>query len=111
MPWYVEDGRAIRSATREDLEQARPALLELLDLMPELRVVMLLGGAAQKGWARAHVNRDVHVIRVRHPSPQWLHRYPTARQELHDAFAQAKALSATAAVSCSVRTSSATPRP
>jgi hypothetical protein len=94
VPWYVGDGRAIRSAAREDLEQARPALLELLDLMTELRVVMLLGDAAQKGWERARINRRLHVIRARHPSPQWLHRYSTARQELHDAFAQAKEQSA-----------------
>jgi hypothetical protein len=93
VPWYVGDGRAIRSATREDIEQARPALLELLDLMSELRVVMLLGDAAQKGWDRARINRGLHVIRARHPSPQWLHRYPTARWELHDVFARAKELS------------------
>ena len=95
VPWYVGDGRAIRKATRGDIEQARPALLELLDLMTEIRVVMLLGDAAQKGWDRARINRSLHVIRARHPSPQWLHRYPTGRQDLRAAFARAKALAET----------------
>ncbi len=93
VPWYVGDGNKIRAANRKDIDQARPALRELLDLMPRLRVVMLLGDAAQKGWRRAGIDRGLEVVNVRHPSPQWLHRYPGARQELRDAFAQAKRVS------------------
>lgn len=90
VPWYVGDGRTIRRVNNADIDEARPALLELLDLLPKLRVVMLFGDAAQKGWRRARINRGVGIVEVRHPSPQWLHRYPSAREKLRDAFAAAK---------------------
>lgn len=46
VPWYVGDGTRIRAVTEADRQEARPALAEFLALVPQVRVVVVLGRAA-----------------------------------------------------------------
>lgn len=39
VPWYIGDSQRIRAATTNDLREARTALVEVLSLLPNLRVV------------------------------------------------------------------------
>ena len=79
VPWYLGDDRKIGAGRASDLEQARPALHELLRLLDELRVVVLFGRKAQAGWRRARPPVDVAVLQAPHPSGRWLNGHPQDR--------------------------------
>ena len=48
VPWYIGDGEKIRPATREDIQAGLPYLKRLLQLLPRLEAVVLVGGKAQQ---------------------------------------------------------------
>lgn len=72
VPWYVGDGKKNAGVTPAEVEQGRQYLLQLLDIAPEIVVVLALGKPAQKsilGAATELAARDIHVIKAPHPSP------------------------------------------
>ncbi len=50
IPYYLGTSTKIRAWTPGDVANAGPMLAELVSLLPELRSVILGGGAAQSGW-------------------------------------------------------------
>lgn len=68
VPWYIGGDRKIRPADSPDLLEAAPFIEELLSLLSRLKVVVLLGRHAARGWERL----DFHLttIEAPHPSPQ-----------------------------------------
>lgn len=69
VPWYRERVRPPR-----DLDESRRPLLDLLRLLPEVRVAVLLGEVAARGWKRAAdaqsaagVPLDLPVLTAPHP--------------------------------------------
>jgi len=91
VPWYVGSGEKIRSVTRRDIQQASPWLRDLLDLLPALDVVVLIGRKAQAGWATfaSEHPRSITTIAAPHPSPLSLNRSKTARTEIREALESA----------------------
>lgn len=79
VPWYLGDDRTIGEVRAHDIAEARPALLELLGLLPHLRVVILFGRKAQAGWLRARPTLDAPVLEAPHPSGRWLNGHPQDR--------------------------------
>jgi uracil-DNA glycosylase len=79
VPWYLGDDRKIGEVRANDIAEARPALLRLLGLLPELRVVILFGRKAQAGWSRARPPSDALVLETPHPSGRWLNSHPEDR--------------------------------
>lgn len=72
VPWYVGDGKKNKGVTPTDVEQGRAYLDQLLDLAPEISVVLALGRPAQSSIAAAERDlnaRDIQVISAPHPSP------------------------------------------
>lgn len=70
VPWYL--GVASRKPTATELGQGGRELLTLLPLLKELRVVLLCGRVAQRGWKRhvePHLAGGLTVIETWHPSP------------------------------------------
>ena len=65
IPWYLGTGRAIRAARSSDIEEAHQARVELVALLPQLRVVVLLGKAAQRAWSLVGV--ELRVPPAPHP--------------------------------------------
>ncbi|MDF1595714.1 MAG: uracil-DNA glycosylase [Acidimicrobiia bacterium] len=89
VPWYVGDDHRIRGVRVGDLDEARPYVEELVTrLLPDLRVVLLLGRKASKGWARLKL--DVPSIEAPHPSPVNLNSRPDHRQLIRDALVRAR---------------------
>jgi hypothetical protein len=73
VPWYVGDGRRNAGVTPAQVERGRDFLLRLLDLAPDVRVVVAMGKPAQRSIAGAAVSlsaRGVRVIDTPHPSPR-----------------------------------------
>lgn len=83
VPWYIGSGRRIRPANSSDIAQGIQSLAELLQLLPKLRAIVLVGSKAQK--AERHV-RDVaphiEVFQSPHPSPMFVNRRPENREVL-----------------------------
>jgi hypothetical protein len=67
-------------------------LRELLSLLPSLRVILLLGAKAARGWERAAIEGDYAVLRAPHPSPRGTASRPGARDEIRDALIKARQL-------------------
>lgn len=70
VPWQLSAERVV-TPTRQHLLDAVPATLELLTLLPRLRVVVLVGARAEAGWLLAQVPPipDVTILTCPHPSP------------------------------------------
>jgi uracil-DNA glycosylase len=72
VPWYVGNGRKNASVTRAQVKRGRRYLLQLVDLTPDLRVVLALGKHAQasiEGVAAELERRGIRVIEAPHPGP------------------------------------------
>jgi len=72
VPWYVGDGKKNKGVTPADVERGRAYLHQLLDLAPEITVVLALGKPAQSSIAGAESDlaaRGIRVIAAPHPSP------------------------------------------
>ena len=82
-PWFIN-----REPTAAELEKGVDPMKRLIDLLPELRVVMLLGGSAHKGWKlliRKYpeiADSELYVIKTYHTSRQaFWHKDPKVREE------------------------------
>ena len=60
----------------DEIGRATPYTRQLIAMLPNLKVVVLLGGPARQGWSQALLGgrRDVSVIRGASPSPPGIHR-------------------------------------
>jgi hypothetical protein len=83
-PWYRHDQKSGLSG--QQITQGLPALRRLIDLMPDLQVVLLQGGEAQKLWKRfarmePRVAGRYAVVETYHPGRSALfHRDPAVRE-------------------------------
>jgi hypothetical protein len=83
-PWYIN--RAPKAA---ELEEGVGPILDLIALMPKLKVVLLQGGTARDSWRRVTRRapklvgeRGIKVIDTYHPGRQALwHKDPAVRAE------------------------------
>ena len=83
VPWYVGLGGRIRAADSTDIEAGWPYLLQLLDMLPRLRVVVLVGGKAQRVAPRLRATRpELRLLTCPHPSPMFVNRKPQNREVL-----------------------------
>lgn len=91
VPWYLgnEEGTKIRPATREDVKRAEPWLAELLELLPRLEVVVLMGKNAQRlAPVIERIGPHLRVEKTSHCSPLALNtsrdRRPALIEKLRD---------------------------
>ena len=83
VPWYVGSGTKIRPANARDISEGLPFLERLLQLLPQLTVVVLVGAKAAR--IRAHVATAVpeaRIFLIPHPSPMFVNRSPRNRELL-----------------------------
>lgn len=95
VPWYVGKKEKIRVVTAAEIVEGRRWLLELIALLPDLRVLLTLGVAARTAAAPLADELDrrhVSVLSTWHPSPRNYNSRPQARPEVGRAFAEAFAL-------------------
>lgn len=80
VPWYIGTNAKIRAADVNDLAAGRRYVSELIGLLPNLRVVVLIGKKAAKAWAG--LDPGLPAIEAPHPSPQNLNTRPHLRVQL-----------------------------
>jgi len=83
VPWYVGAEGRIRAARARDVAMAMQHFEELLDLLPRLRAVVLVGRAAQRAADHVAMLRpQAKIFHCPHPSPRSLNPRPHLRQEI-----------------------------
>lgn len=90
VPWYIGDGRRIRAARNADFALARRHLTRLIELLPRLRVVVLVGLKAQAAWDLVGLEPRQIVVRTWHPSAQVMNRWPERRRAILTKFRQVR---------------------
>ena len=74
VPYYIGSGGKIRAANIHDIKTGLPYLLQLIEILPRLRVIVLTGKKAQR------VKNDIRriwqntIIDCYHPSPVFVNR-------------------------------------
>lgn len=92
-PWYVGNGSKIRPVNARDLEQARPYLRKLIELLPRMRVVMLVGRKAERVEPLLQeLAPTLRILKTPHPSPVFVNRRPENRAILQRKFQELVAL-------------------
>jgi len=79
VPWYTGDGKTNKNVNDAQVDRARRYLNQLLDLAPDVRVVLALGRPAQDSIAKVEQDlraRGIEVVHAPHPSPR-----PAARSK------------------------------
>jgi uracil-DNA glycosylase len=90
MPCYLGTATKIRAWDTGDVAAVGPFLRELLALLPDLRCVILGGGAAQATWRDHQPPRlTAHVIECPHPSPTNVNTRPGTRERIVQAWRDA----------------------
>ena len=96
-PWYIN-----RKPTSAEIDRGLPVLKRVIDLCPNLAVVMAHGGDAHLAWRRfrrqyPHIGKSLTTVETYHTSRQALfHPNPDVRDQreahLRDSFEQAAAV-------------------
>jgi len=97
VPWYLGDGQRIRPPTRDERDEGLNYLLQLIEKLPALRIVVLVGG--QAGRVRDDLadrlnlaNRCCHLEGMPHPAQLFINRHPENWQKLLDSLIRIAAL-------------------
>lgn len=89
VPWYIGDGSKIRPATSADLEAGMRLLPRLLDLLPKVQTIVLLGRKAERA-QRLFETGKYQVFTTPHPSPLFVNNAPGNRGRILDVFRKAR---------------------
>ena len=92
VPWYIGAGTKIRPANTSDISSGVKSLEGLLNLLPRLRGIVLVGRKAQKAEGYLRKIRPLLIIeKCPHPSPMFINRKMGNRQMLLDCLCMVKA--------------------
>jgi uracil-DNA glycosylase len=88
VPWYVgnQERTRIRAVQGEEVAIGTRYLKQLLDLLPELRCIVLVGGAARKAHVTLSAATAVRILSCHHPSPRVMNLLPAAEAENVEVF-------------------------
>lgn len=92
VPWYIGSSRRIRPAGSSDIADGVRSLSGLIDLLPRLSAIVLVGKKAQKveGYIRDEAPQ-LEIFRSPHPSPMYINRKPENRGLLLSSLKAVKA--------------------
>lgn len=76
VPWYIGDGKKIRSATKEDVKSSLPFLKKLIELLTNLDFIVLMGKPAQSAELEIKKITSKLIYCTAHPSPKVANIYP-----------------------------------
>ena len=88
VPWYVgnEDKSRIRAVEGKEAGEGIAYLLRLLQFLPKLRCIVLVGGAARRAHVALSAATTRHILSCHHPSPRVMNFLSTAAAENVEVF-------------------------
>ncbi len=93
VPWYVGGDGHIRPVNQKDINAGIASLKFLRPLLPNIRVVVLVGRKAQKARLAIEEIFQTPVLACPHPSQRVLNVWPKKREEIKSVFREAVRLS------------------
>ena len=93
VPWYVGSDGHIRPVNQKEINTGIQYMKSLRPLLPNIRVVVLMGRKAQKSWLAIEELFQTPILPCPHPSQQVLNVWPNKREEIKSVFRQAVCLS------------------
>lgn len=87
VPWYIGDEARIRPANCTDIASGSSSLARLLDLLPHLRIVVLVGRKAERANGMIlQLRPKMQIFKSPHPSPLFVNNAPGNRDRLLEAL-------------------------
>lgn len=88
VPWYVgnENRSKIRAVKGDEVATGTKYLIELVKLLPNLRCIVLVGGAARRAHIPLSASTSARILACHHPSPRAMNLMPMARSENIEVF-------------------------
>jgi uracil-DNA glycosylase len=86
VPWYVGTSGKIRPVRGADIEKAIPCLERLLNLLPRLELIVLVGLKAQAALPKIMELTSLPIIPTYHPSPRVFNRWPQKKESVRAAL-------------------------
>ncbi len=91
IPWYIGSKSRIRPANSRDISAGIIPLGRLLDLLPRLKAVVLLGKKAEKASELiSQIRPELQIFRSPHPSPLFVNNAPSNRQRILNVLVEAR---------------------
>lgn len=84
VPWYVGDGSRIRAVNKDDIQQASSYLKDLLGLLPNLKVLALVGQKSQSAKSQIQQLTDLPIAPTHHPSARVFNVWPHKKEEMRE---------------------------
>jgi uracil-DNA glycosylase len=83
VPWFIgkKDGKSIRAATGRDVELGSKYLAPLVEAMPKLKCIFLVGGAARRAHLALSSMTTARIVCCHHPSGRVMNLNPAAKEE------------------------------
>jgi uracil-DNA glycosylase family 4 len=81
VPWYLGDGKKIRSAGVSDVKMGLDYLGDLVRMLKRLEFIVLVGGAARRAHVYLSHKVDIRILGCHHPSPKVVNNYPEMVEE------------------------------
>jgi uracil-DNA glycosylase len=92
VPWYIGTGTKIRPANTSDISSGVKSLEKLLNLLPRLRGIVLVGRKAQKAENFVKkIHPSLFIETCPHPSPMFINRKVGNRDVILDSLRMIKA--------------------
>jgi uracil-DNA glycosylase len=86
-PWFLGTATNIAPVQAADVREAEGELRWLLNRLPDLQCVALIGRKAQRATATVTAERPgLPIVNMPHPSPQFVNRRPENRAEVLEGF-------------------------
>lgn len=81
IPWYLGDGKRIRSAGVSYIKIGLKYLGDLVQMLKRLEFIVLVGRAARRAHVYLSHKVDIRILGCHHPSPKVLYNYPEMVEE------------------------------
>ncbi len=76
VPWYIGNEKKIRPPVQSEIVEGSFYLERLMDLLPNLEAIVLVGEKAWKAEKLLKINSRIRVFNSNHPSPLFVNRKP-----------------------------------
>ncbi len=86
VPWYIGNESSIRPATKSDITTALPFVQGLINLLPNLQAIVLIGRKAQSSKLQLTQLTNARLFESYHPSQRVMNRWPERRAEILETF-------------------------